>query len=120
MEDVAQKITKRLYGYNDEDKYEIILTILFVAQKLGDDINYYLEGNLDKYMKGTIEALKDNTDLKKLDHKYAHESDITTSEYKKLRGCLEDENILYLEDIENMDNNQFKNAFKRAMKSMNE
>ena len=71
-------------------------------------------------MKGIIEALKDNTDLKKLDHKYARESDITTSEYKKLCGCLEDENILYLEDIKNMDNNQFKNAFKRAMKCMNE
>ena len=120
MEDVAQKITERLYGDDDKVKYEIILTILYFEQKFGGNINYYLEGNLDEYMKGIIEALKDNADLKKLDYKHARESDITASEFKKICECLEDENMLYIEDIEKLSKNQVKNAVEHFCKRMNE
>ena len=119
MEDVAQKITKRLYG-DDKVKYEIIFTILDSTQKLGEDTKYYSEGNLDEYIRGAIEFLEDNTDLEKIDHKRVREHDITISEWKKLCECLKDENILYLHDIEKMNKNSLKNAVERAIKCMDE
>ena len=87
MEDVAHKVTKRLYG-NDEIKFEIILTMLYYEQKFGGDIKQYSESNLDEYNRGLIEFLEDNTNLEKLDHKHVRERDIPMSEYKKLRNCL--------------------------------
>ena len=63
MDDIAQKVSERLYG-DDEVKYEIILTLLHVAQKLDEDIRYFSEGNLDEYMKGIIEVLEDMPTLK--------------------------------------------------------
>ena len=68
MEDVAQKITKRLYD-GDKVKYEIILTMLYYHQKLSGDIRYYSEGIpdkwLDEWIKVIIEHLEENVDLKK-------------------------------------------------------
>ena len=121
MEDVAQKITKRLYD-GDKVKYEIILTMLYYEQKIGnfhEVAKYYLEGNLDEYIMCLIENLQGNADLGELDHKHVRESDMTISEFKKLCECLKDENILYLHDIEKMDKNSLKNAVKRAIKCMN-
>ena len=114
MEDVAQKITKRLYDGN-KVKYEIILNMLYYEQKFGGDIRSYSEGNLDEYIRGAIEFLEDNADLEKLNHKRVREHDITISEWKKLCECLKDENIFYLHDIEKMDKNSLKNAVKRAI-----
>ena len=118
MEDVAQKVTKRLYG-NDKVKFGIILTLFYYTQKFGEDIRYYSEGNLDEYIKGFIEFLEDNINLKELDHKLVREYDMLISEWKKIRNCLENVNMFYLEDIEKMDKNQVKNGFKRVVKHMN-
>ena len=78
MEDVAQKITKRLYG-NDEIKYEIILNILYFIQKLDGNINNYLKGNSDRWIMGLVENLED------IDHKRVREFAICMpkSEFKK-------------------------------------
>ena len=92
MEDVAPKITERLYG-DDKIKYELILTILYLEQKFGnirEVAKYNSEGNFDEYIMGIIEHIEDNTDLEKLDHKSARSRDIPISEWKKIRNCFED------------------------------
>ena len=110
MEDIAQKVTERLYG-EDKVKFEIILTMLYYAQKFGV-IGYYSEGNVDEYIRGIIEHLEDNTDLEKLDHKHVRERDIPINDWKKVTEILEDENL----DFENK--NSSKEFFKRFVKRM--
>ena len=116
MEDVAQKITKRLDG-DDKVKYETIFTMLHHAQKFGLDTNYYSEGEwldewLDAWIRVIIEHLEENVDLKKIDHKHFRGLDIT-SEFKKIcEICelFENENML---NLEKLNKNSVKELLKR-------
>ena len=110
MEDVAQKITKRLYG-DDEIKYEIILTMLYVTQKVGGDIRYFTEGILDEFIRGQIELLEETNSLEKFQR--VREHDITISVRKKCIEFFEDV------DVEKLDKNSSKEFTKRFWKHVN-
>ena len=72
MEDVAQNITKRLYG-DDKVKYEFIRFTLNNMKKvfdiLNEDDDEFFEsmskGHLDEYMMGVVEFYEENFYLKK-------------------------------------------------------
>ena len=122
--DIARKVTERLYG-GDKVKYEIIIDMLYLEQKLGGAARYYSEGILDGYIMGVVEHLEDTFYLEDKEeiekrHKFVREyaNSIPISEYRKFCNCLENENILYVHDIEKLDKNQVKNAFKCAVKHM--
>lgn len=129
MEDVAQKITKRIYG-DDKVKYEVILNMLYYEQKMGnynEVVNYYLQGNMDEFIMGIMEYLEGTIDFEDMEemgkrHKHVREyaNCMPIREFKKLMECIEDENILYLGDIEKMNKDQIKNALKRIIKRMGE
>ena len=110
MEDVAQKITKRLYG-DDKVKYEIILTMLYVTQKIGEDIRYFTEGILDEFIRGQIELLEETNGLEKFQR--VREQNITISDWEKHIEFFEDV------DVEKLDKNSWKELTKRFWKHMN-
>ena len=125
MNDIAHKVTERLYG-DDKVKCEFIFHYLNNIKKLNDilhtqdydEITKSLsEGNLDKYMMGVVEQFEDYFDLKELNAEMRkradHIPDINMRVVKKVVEICDDENALHLADVEKLDKNSAKKVFKR-------
>ena len=74
MNDIAPKITERLYG-DDKIKCELIFYILNNTKKIFDDPEGYIydecikslsKGDLDEYLKGSIELYEEYFDLEEM------------------------------------------------------
>ena len=121
MNDIARKVAKRLYD-GDEIKCKFIFQFL-KAYKISSDTYKYdefarilSEGNLDEHIMGLIEFFESRCNIDDLKIKH----DIEISEFKKIREFCENENMLYLIDIEKLDKNSTKKFFERFMKYMDE
>ena len=112
MNDIAHKVTERLYG-DDKVKCEILINFLKGVKKLFDALGAkgydeftksLSEGRLDEYMMGVMEQFEDYFDLEELAdevHKYAANRipNIPMSTFNKLFEICEDENVLNLADL---------------------
>ena len=111
MNDIARKVTERLYG-DDKVKFEIILNMLIYEQMNHEFTRRLSECYLDEYIIGLIEHLEDTFDKEEIEKRHnsvrEHANCIPIRESNKLIECLKDENMLYLSDIEKMDKNSVK------------
>ena len=123
MNDIAHKITERLYG-DDKVKFEIIFHFLNGVKQVNDilgmqddEFNKSLsEGNLDRYMMGVVEFFEDHFDLEELAAEMRkdadHIPDINMHIFKKVVEICEDENAVHVEDMEKLEKNSAKKMFK--------
>ena len=121
MNDIAHKVTERLYD-DDKVKYEFIFHWLTYAKKFFDalstgDYDEYtkslFEVYLDEYMVAMIEFFEDKFDLEALTDKMHKDGDripnINLRTLKKIVEIYEDENVLSLTYMEKLDKNSAKN-----------